>query len=52
VRPWTTTEAAAWWETFRSTAGSNPDALLAPDERMTLSVDVANRMTQTAVPTT
>ena len=51
VRPWTSGEATEWWETFRATGGSNSDPLPCPDGAMTLSVDVANRMTQTAVQT-
>ena len=50
VRPWTATEAAAWWETFRSTDRTNADALPSPEGRVTLSVDVTNRLTQTAIP--
>ena len=51
VRPWTSGEATEWWDTFRATGGSNADPLPCPDGAMTLSVDVANRMTQTAVQT-
>ncbi len=51
VRPWTSGEATEWWDTFRATGGSNAEPLTCPDGAMTLSVDVANRMTQTAVQT-
>jgi serine/threonine protein kinase len=50
VPPWTSSDAAAWWETFRSIRGTNPDALSVLDGRVTLSVDVTNRLTQTAIP--
>jgi eukaryotic-like serine/threonine-protein kinase len=50
VRPWTTSDAAAWWETFRSIRGTNADALPLPDGRVTVSVDVTSRLTQTALP--
>jgi serine/threonine-protein kinase len=50
VRPWTTSDAAAWWETFRSIRGANADALPFPDRRVTVSVDVTSRLTQTAIP--
>ena len=49
VRPWTTSDAAAWWETFRSIRGTDADALPFPDRRVTVSVDVTSRLTQTAI---
>jgi len=50
VRPWTTDEAAAWWETFRATARSDQEGQPQPDGTVTISVDISNRMTQTAAP--
>jgi serine/threonine-protein kinase len=50
VPPWTTSEAAAWWETFRSTGGTTAGARPSPDARATLTVDITNRLTRTAVP--
>ena len=50
VRPWTTSDAAAWWETFRSIRGTDADALPFPDRRVTVSVDVTSRLTQTVIP--
>jgi eukaryotic-like serine/threonine-protein kinase len=49
VRPWTTSDAAAWWETFRSIRDTHADALPFPDRRVTVSVDVTSRLTQTAI---
>ena len=51
VRPWTTGEAAVWWETVRSAARSDSGALVSPNGRVTLDIDVTSRMTRTAVPT-
>ena len=51
VPRWSCDEAAAWWRTFRSAAAvasPEPTGYVAGS---TISVDVANRMTQTAVPT-
>jgi eukaryotic-like serine/threonine-protein kinase len=50
VPPWTTSDAAAWWETFRSISGTNADAFPLPEGRVTVSVDVTSRLTQTALP--
>jgi serine/threonine-protein kinase len=50
VPPWTTSQAAAWWGTFRSTGVAHSDALPFPDGRATLTVDMADRLTRTAVP--
>jgi eukaryotic-like serine/threonine-protein kinase len=50
VPPWTTSDAAAWWETFRSISGTNADAFSLPEGRVTVSVDVTSRLTQTALP--
>ena len=48
VQPWTGDEAAAWWRTFRSTRtpaiASRPEA----SQELTVTVDMANRLTQTA----
>jgi eukaryotic-like serine/threonine-protein kinase len=50
VPPWTTADAAAWWETFRCNGGPNTDTPPFPDGRVTLSVDVTTRLTRTVVP--
>ena len=49
VTPWGCDEAAAWWATFRSAPANIPDAPGRREAR-TISIDVANRMTQTAAP--
>jgi hypothetical protein len=51
VEPWTADAAAAWWQTFRTATGSPASDLPLLDGNVTINVELANRMTQTAVPT-
>ena len=48
VPAWTTDDAAAWWRRFRSVAARRDDHL-ADDQEITIDVDVAERLTHTAV---
>jgi eukaryotic-like serine/threonine-protein kinase len=49
VRPWTTVEAAAWWEAFRATPAPADEPVAVEEPLVTISADIANRLTQTAV---
>jgi eukaryotic-like serine/threonine-protein kinase len=49
VAPWTSAEATEWWSTFRSQAADR-EAAGESDQLLTIDVDVASRMTRTAVP--
>ena len=48
VPAWTSEDAAAWWHRFRSAAATRDDHL-ADDKGITIDVDVAERLTHTAV---
>jgi eukaryotic-like serine/threonine-protein kinase len=49
VEPWTTDAAAAWWISFRSAGRAGFPAAVSPGEELTVTVDVADRLTQTAL---
>jgi hypothetical protein len=49
VPPWTSSEAAQWWTTFRSQAADRQETGDG-NHPVTIDVDAANRLTRTAVP--
>ena len=50
VRPWTNDEATAWWRTFRSAApASAATSAISGSDELTMTVDIGDRMTHTAI---
>jgi serine/threonine-protein kinase len=49
VPPWTTEQAIEWWARFRAAAPSSDMAMAPAQSLPTISVDMANRVTRTAV---
>jgi eukaryotic-like serine/threonine-protein kinase len=43
---WTSEDAAAWWRTFRATERRQPPAAIHAEPGLTVTVDVADRLTQ------
>jgi hypothetical protein len=51
VRPWTSDEAADWWRTFRSAPATTATSALSASDERTMTVDIGDRLTQTAIGT-
>ena len=50
VRPWTCDEATTWWRAFRSSTPAPAAAsAISPGEERTMTVDIGDRLTQTAI---
>ena len=50
VPPWTSSDASAWWAGFRSQPPEDPSGMGIAATSLTIDVDVASRLTQTAAP--